>query len=72
MSGLIIELVGIWATCGFLFWCDGFRHNGFPIAWKSKPRYEGWDTVLCIYLPFSLVLGPICWIVLLVYKLIEE
>ena len=64
--------IAIWNTCGLLFWLDGFRYNGFPTAWRSQPRYEGWDTVLCWYLPLALLLGPICWIVLLAYKVLEE
>lgn len=64
--------VVVWVSCGFVFWLDTLRYNGLPTAWKSKPRNEGWDTILYWYLPLSLLLGPICWIVLVAYKVLEE
>ena len=65
-------IIVVWALSGFLFWLDTIRYNGLPVRWKSIPRFDGWDVVLFIYLPLAIVIGPICWLVLVVTKLREE
>ena len=61
-----------WLFFGLAFWVDTIRYNGVPTQWKSKPRCNGWGEVIFFWLPFSLVLGPIAWLLLLIFKLKEE
>ena len=58
----------IWAAWGLAFWIDSIRWNGIPTTWKSQPRQDGWDIILGIYLPLTIVLGPCCWVLFLVFR----
>lgn len=58
----------LWLASGFLFWCGTIRYhisNTGSTPWKSGPRCEGRDTLICWYLPLSLVMGPIAWAIML-------
>lgn len=68
-SGLTWAIVIGWAAAGFAFWVDANRFSGWPIRWRSVPRMGGWGETIFLWLPLSLVGGPIWWLIMGVVRL---
>jgi hypothetical protein len=56
-------LVGIalaaWVAVGIGHWAYAVNYVGAPHRWKSQGRDEGWDVLILVYLPLSVILGPL-------------
>ena len=59
----MLELAIVWGFLGLAFWWALIVYNGFPNRWKSNSRYAGWDDYIQIWLPLSIIGGPVWWLV---------
>lgn len=57
-----------WGFIGLIFWVSMLWYNGLPTQWKSVGRVDGWDEQLVVWLPLSIMGGPLWWLALIAVR----